>query len=119
MGVMRSGFEGRLMEYSLAVHRMVDKLPGAEENDPAAQMLVISSMMIGPKYAGIVEGLDRGHVIGRLELCCGNANEAVYWLEDFRDHHPEFAEECERLLVEGRDIAAILDERMHSISRPN
>jgi hypothetical protein len=116
----REGFKGRLLEFSLQVHKMVDKVPGAQEGDgdPVATQLVVSSMMIGPKYAGIVPGLDRGHTLARLELCCGNADEAVYWLEHVQTYWPQLASEAKKLHAEAVEIAGILHERMDSFARP-
>jgi hypothetical protein len=99
------------MDYSLAVHKMVDKVRGEETGDPVASQLVISSMMIGPKYAGIVRGLDRGHVLQRLELCCGNADESLYWLDQFKTRWPEHAREVEWLREKGLAISKYMHRR--------
>jgi four helix bundle protein len=100
------------MAFATEVHKMVDKLPRAEEGiDPLATQLIVSSMMIGPKYAGIVRGLDRGHVLDRLELCCGNADEATYWLDCAKSQCPDLAEEAERLRVKGLEISQYMHRR--------
>ena len=100
------------MDFSLAVHKMVDKVKDAEEKgDPVAIQLVVSAMMIGPKYAGIVRGLDRGHVLYRLELCCGNADEAIYWLQYVQTYWPEHAKEAERLRQKGLEISRYMHRR--------
>jgi len=108
----REGIAGQALEFAVAVRKMVAKAPGgAEENDPVAAQLNISSVMIGPKYAGIVSGLDRGHTLYRLDLCCGNADEAVYWLEYAATHWPQLAEEAKELREEGLAIASVLHRR--------
>ena len=109
----KDGFPRRALDYSLAVHNLVDKVPGAEENeDLVAIQLVKSAMMIGPKYGGIVRGLDRGHVLERLTLACGYADESLYWLEYSTTYWPQLAEEARWLIREGKDIAAYAHEKM-------
>jgi hypothetical protein len=89
---------------------MLKMIPGVMDGagDPVAAQLDISAMMPGPKYGGIVRGLDRGHVLDRLELCCGNLNEALHWLEIAKTYWPQIADEAKTLLAEGQALAEIL-----------
>lgn len=105
-------FKKRTMSFSIAVLRLVDRLPRTTSGYVVARQLARSATSVGANYRASCIARSRAEFIAKLGIVLEEVDESVYWLDLIataglhaaRDIQPLLAEACELRAVFGKAL---------------
>ncbi len=127
MSVQSEALKQRTMAFSIAILRLVDRLPRTASGEIVGRQLAKSATSVGANYRASCTARSRAEFIAKLGIVVEEADESVYWLDlilhvgflpptDVRGVH---AEACELRAIFGKSVGTARLNSSNSSSRPN
>lgn len=98
----------RTKKFALSVIQLVRKLPFNELNFIMGKQILRSATSTGANYRSALRGKSTADFIAKLSIAEEEADETCYWLELLIESKIYCNKEVEEILMEARQIAAIL-----------
>ena len=107
----------RTMSFSLAILKLVDKLPRTLSGRAIGNQLVRCGTSVGANYRAACRSRSRAEFAARLGIVAEEADETVYWLELLRDASLLSEETLADSLREANELTAIFTAGRRSSNR--
>jgi four helix bundle protein len=98
----------RTLEFAIRLIALVDALPKSRAADVIGRQLLRSGTSIGANYREVQRAESRDDFIHKVAISCKEAAESEYWLELITQTEQLASNDAEKLLVECRELIAIL-----------
>ena len=102
----------RTFSFSLAVLRLVDRLPRTTSGFVVARQLAKCVTSIGANYRASCIARSRAEFIAKVGVVVEESDESVYWLELISATGFQPADDVARLLREARELRAIFGKSL-------
>lgn len=104
----RTDLTRRTLEFSIRLIALVDALPKSRAADVIGRQLLRSGTSIGANYREAQRAESRDDFIHKVAISSKEAAESEYWLELIAQTKQLESKDAENLLLECREIIAIL-----------
>jgi four helix bundle protein len=105
---MSNELKNRTKLFALSVIQLVRQIPFSELNFILAKQILRSATSTGANYRSALRGKSTADFIAKLSIAEEEADETCYWLELLIESNIYNNKEVEEILLEARQIAAIL-----------
>lgn len=100
--------KARTQDFALRVIRLTRALPNSQESWVLGKQVLRSGTSVGANYRSCQRGKSKPDFIAKLAIAEEEADETCYWLELIIAAELLPSERVESLLIEAREITAIL-----------
>ncbi len=110
----------RFTDFGIGVARFARTLPDDAIGYSAKMQLIRSATSVGANYREAQSARSKKEFTSKAQIALGEANECQHWLETVSGTSPNYANAAEELLLEAREITAILTVTVRTAkSRPS
>jgi four helix bundle protein len=98
----------RTFNFAVQVGKLMLKLPNNMINSKYCSQLIRSSSSVGANYRAAQRAKSTNDFINKLKIVEEEADESIYFLELLQVFNNEFDQDCEILIIEGKEILSII-----------